>query len=509
VYVSCASLALTLIGAESLTDTNLFVTKYTNVTSLVESPDDPAIVNLVGQILQRSHYERQLLNDEVSSKFLDQYLNALDPQRLYFLQSDLEEFEHYRYRLDNLILESGDAHPSRLIFNRFRTRLDQQYEYAMGLLQAETFTFDDDDRYLKNRKDEPRSKDMESARRLWRERLRYEYLQEKLGIGRPEEIAEMVLERLTENKADTLPAALKDKLGKERLETILALVRESAEKQSPSEVASRVRDRLEADNAREIVKLISKRYNRILRSLNEYDNGDVLQLYLTSLAHVYDPHSDYMGKLCLRRKSCGPRAFFHQRAGRVDLDGRHRKRFGTKCIVRARRAGDADLPIDFRVIRFQFRVTDRPVSEIRAFDSTPQASLTEVAFAKAPEIGGEVHAAAAHGLRVLCRRAKRLCRYLALIVTKRLATDGRTTTQQFVIQHDGNFIVSEILCLAIRPLFKDHNIESPGGQFPGHDATGGTRADNHEIDLFAGRKGNLRHRCSPSCTRRRNSRKEK
>ena len=27
----------------------------------------------------------------------------------------------------------------------------------------------------------------------------------------------------------------------------------------------------------------------------DWDNGDVLQAYLTTLAHVYDPHSDYMG----------------------------------------------------------------------------------------------------------------------------------------------------------------------------------------------------------------------
>jgi carboxyl-terminal processing protease len=34
----------------------------------------------------------------------------------------------------------------------------------------------------------------------------------------------------------------------------------------------------------------------VLRAINEYDNDDVLQIYLDALAHVYDPHSDYMGK---------------------------------------------------------------------------------------------------------------------------------------------------------------------------------------------------------------------
>ena len=50
------------------------------------------------------------------------------------------------------------------------------------------------------------------------------------------------------------------------------------------------------EKAPEIVKNLTRRYTRILRTINEYDNDDVLQIYLTALAHVYDPHSDYMGK---------------------------------------------------------------------------------------------------------------------------------------------------------------------------------------------------------------------
>ena len=43
------------------------------------------------------------------------------------------------------------------------------------------FTFDDDERILINRKDAPYPKDLEAAKQLWRERLRFEYLQERLG----------------------------------------------------------------------------------------------------------------------------------------------------------------------------------------------------------------------------------------------------------------------------------------------------------------------------------------
>jgi carboxyl-terminal processing protease len=41
---------------------------------------------------------------------------------------------------------------------------------------------------------------------------------------------------------------------------------------------------------------VVRRYARQLKMLQDFDSDDVLQIYLDSLAHVYDPHSDYMGK---------------------------------------------------------------------------------------------------------------------------------------------------------------------------------------------------------------------
>jgi carboxyl-terminal processing protease len=52
--------------------------------------------------------------------------------------------------------------------------------------------------------------------------------------------------------------------------------------------------RLAKEKPDETLGLISRRYNRLERTMKELEREDILQLYLTSLAHVYDPHSDYM-----------------------------------------------------------------------------------------------------------------------------------------------------------------------------------------------------------------------
>ncbi len=208
--------------------------------SLVEGLNDSEIAKLTARILQSAHYIKQPFDDKVSSRFLDRYLDALDNLHIYFTQDDLKEFEKYRETLDDLTKE-GDTSPAREIFLRFRQRLEQQFEFVTDLLEKGDFEFNTDETYIPNRRKLPRPADLDEAKGLWRDRLRYEYLQEKL------------------NK----------------------------------------------DNADEIVKVITPRYTRILRAVREYDNDDVMQVYLRSLAHVYDPHSDYMGKAELENFSIG------------------------------------------------------------------------------------------------------------------------------------------------------------------------------------------------------------
>lgn len=195
-------------------------------------PDDRRIAMVVSKLLERNHYLQHPLDEQFSGLFFDKYLDALDPQHMLFLQSDVEEFEKFRTELGRLTTRLGDTQPAEIIFARFLDRFAQQVMFVTNALHTEKFTFDSDDRYLVNRKDKPRPKDLDEAKKLWWERLRFEYLQEKLN----------------KKKHDA------------------------------------------------IVSLILRRYARQMRMLLEFDTDEVLQVYLSALAHVYDPHSEYMGK---------------------------------------------------------------------------------------------------------------------------------------------------------------------------------------------------------------------
>jgi carboxyl-terminal processing protease len=268
----------------------------TDVTPLVEFPGNTNIVMLTTDILKRSHYSRRDFDNQVSSQFLDRYLDSLDNLHLYFFESDLKDFEKYRYELDELTTKLGDSTPARVIFSRFRDRLHQQYDYVTNLLYSDPFDFTGSDRFTLDRKRLPRPKDLAEAKKLWRDRVRYEFLQEKLGIGQPETIAQIVTDKLKQKKAKEIVPALEDKLSKEKAAEIGKLIEQKLDKEKPEQIAKAVLAKLESENVEEIRKIIIRRYTRVLRMINDYDNDDVLQIYLTALCHVYDPHSDYMGK---------------------------------------------------------------------------------------------------------------------------------------------------------------------------------------------------------------------
>jgi carboxyl-terminal processing protease len=219
-------------------------------------PDEGAIARLTANVLARVHYLRRPLNDEISSKFLDRYLDTLDGLHMHFLKSDLEEFDQYRTVLDDLTV-AGKTGPARDIFKRFMQRVEQRITFVAELLKSEKFDLTGDDRYPLDRRKAAHPKDLDEAKQLWRQHLRYEYLEEKLNLEKPKVLGA--------GKAHAKDGAGDTNAAPESLHD-------------------------------QIITTLSHRYSRVLRFWREEDGGDVLQFYLTALMNVYDPHSDYLGK---------------------------------------------------------------------------------------------------------------------------------------------------------------------------------------------------------------------
>ncbi len=278
--------------------TFLLSAKYTNTVVHLPGAEDGKIAQTFARLLERAHYTKHKFDDEVSARFFDRYLEIWDPQKLFLLQSDYDEFVALRTQLDELTMRFGDTTPAYDIFNRFLQRFDQCYALAMDELQHGTFTFDSDEQFVTNRKDEARPKDLDAARKLWRDRLRFEYLAEKLGAFDPDELKPKLTKALDAGQPAELATSLTNKLSPEKAARLAELAKAQLDggRKPREQVMAALMAELDRDRHEEIVKQLARRYNRTLRNLKQIEPDEVLQVWLDSLGHAYDPHTDYLGK---------------------------------------------------------------------------------------------------------------------------------------------------------------------------------------------------------------------
>lgn len=197
---------------------------------LARSSVDPSQVAIsVASWLERGHYTRAKLDEEMSRKFLETYLTNLDYNKLYFTQKDVDEFtQKYGDTLASSALR-GDLGPAREIFARFKQRVTDRVAKNKKLAQKK-YTFDSKRTVEVNRQDSKWPVDQADADKIWQDRVEAELLKEQL--------AELKL-------------------------------------RTPQET-------------------VTRRYEQVLRNVNEMEDEDVVKSFLSSLALTYDPHSDYL-----------------------------------------------------------------------------------------------------------------------------------------------------------------------------------------------------------------------
>ncbi|MCA9054901.1 MAG: carboxy terminal-processing peptidase, partial [Planctomycetaceae bacterium] len=83
-----------------------------NDASLTDN-DATSTVRLIAQMVERFHITRPKLDDQVSRKVFDAYLRDLDPERLFFLESDMTQLSAFRTTLDDELKAGQTTFPYR------------------------------------------------------------------------------------------------------------------------------------------------------------------------------------------------------------------------------------------------------------------------------------------------------------------------------------------------------------------------------------------------------------
>ena len=145
------------------------------------------------RFLTRFHYKPTPLDDAMSSKILDAYFEALDGDRLFFVQADVNRFEPYRDGLDDAIYDQ-DLSPAYSIFNIYQQRVAERVAHARALL-AKGFDFSSDETYDYDREHAAWPKDTAEVDDLWRKRIKNDWLRLKLAGKADKDIRETLDKR--------------------------------------------------------------------------------------------------------------------------------------------------------------------------------------------------------------------------------------------------------------------------------------------------------------------------
>ncbi|MDR0701457.1 MAG: carboxy terminal-processing peptidase [Azoarcus sp.] len=144
-------------------------------------------------LLSRYHYRAPQLDDALSVQIFDHYLKALDPARLFFLQSDVDSFAHLRNRLDDAILD-GKLDAPFAMFSRYASRVNKQRGVIRELL-ANSFDFTGNESYEPDRSDAPWAVSEAALRDIWRKRIKNDWLRLRLAGKNDEAIRQTLVKR--------------------------------------------------------------------------------------------------------------------------------------------------------------------------------------------------------------------------------------------------------------------------------------------------------------------------
>jgi carboxyl-terminal processing protease len=148
----------------------------------------------VGRLLEEGHYTRQKLNEEVSKKFLQTYLELLDYSHLFFTQQDVDTLSA---KYGNSIAADvllGTLKPAYDIYALYTKRVDERVAKIKDFLK-QPIDFKGNETVELSRQKSPWPKDEAEADQLWRGRITNELLQVHLSDHPIERAPQLVARR--------------------------------------------------------------------------------------------------------------------------------------------------------------------------------------------------------------------------------------------------------------------------------------------------------------------------
>jgi len=244
---------------------------------------DKLLLELLTFVIEKGHYSPATIDDTFSKGVYKDYLNALDPSKRFFLQSDIDEFAKFETQLDDQIKEK-DLSFFDLTYTRLMKRMEESKSYYKEAL-ASPFDYKKDESFNTDYEKMPFAKTTAELKERWR-------LQVKLST----------LSSLVEKQK------LQDDLAKDSNKTIeekLADYRKDSSEEVTPEMEKKFREndaKKKSQKIKTYAELEKETRESTLNSLNDnfsfikdLNREDWFSIYVNAIASRFDPHTSYFG----------------------------------------------------------------------------------------------------------------------------------------------------------------------------------------------------------------------
>ena len=218
---------------------------YFEISNVNFSSDEPnkdrLLVDLVSYVLDKLHYDPQIINDDFSIKVYDDFIDAVDSQKRFLLKSDLELFSQFKLSIDDQI-NSSDIAFFNIVYETLKTRIDEVEGFYSEILEA-PFSFQIDEEINLDYENLEYASNTAELKKTWRKRLKLSALD---GYASKKEIKD--------NKK--------------------AISEVEIEKESRTAILENLKDFFQFNS--------------------ELERSDWFSIYLNSIVTQFDPHTSYL-----------------------------------------------------------------------------------------------------------------------------------------------------------------------------------------------------------------------
>jgi carboxyl-terminal processing protease len=148
---------------------------------------------LITHFIANYHYQRPPLDDALSAKILERYVEMLDSTKSYLLQSDVDEFHVHSAMLDDYLRQSN-LQPVYDMYVRYRERVEERIKRTIATLD-ESFDFSREETFMFDREDAAWAASPQELDELWRKRVKNDILSLSIAGKEHDEITDTLRKR--------------------------------------------------------------------------------------------------------------------------------------------------------------------------------------------------------------------------------------------------------------------------------------------------------------------------